>query len=515
MSISGRATLTAKGSPVNLSANQPSLPPYRDGHVKPVPVPSLSFFRLLGSMQIFPFIKPPESTDGFSQGWANLALAVSVATLAGCQSYQPSPLNPSGHAQGWRYRSPSSEQVRDFARRLETTAPRSVTFNPGDGVTLAEGEVVALVFNPDLRVARLKAGVAKATADFAGRWDDPELSIDVLKVTEGVPNPWVLGSALSFTIPISGRLQVEKSRAKADLRSELAGVAEEEWKVLRDLRKTWLSWSANRLRLEEAERIVSSLDSVVETTGKLTEAGELPRTESALFKIEQESRKAEVVRLRGQVKEDEQDIRSLLGISPTAPAKLIPVLATAVGSERGKLEETNPTLVRFQIDYEVAELTLLREIRKQYPDLQLGPQFEEDEGQSKIGVIGAIPIPILNSNKGRIAAARAEREVARAAFETELERTEGRLAAMRARLEGTRSRRKSIDSNIVPLVDRQVEDARSLLELGEGGSLVLLESLVRAHEAKLDLIEVRLEESTTENEIRHLLGPDRLAARTK
>jgi cobalt-zinc-cadmium efflux system outer membrane protein len=441
--------------------------------------------------------------------------SLAVAALTGCQLYDPSPLDSAGHAEVWRDRSPFSEQVQDFARRLETTTPRSVPFNPSDGITLAEGEVVALVFNPELRVARLKAGVAKATADFAGRWDDPELTIDVRKVTESVPNPWIALSAFSFTIPISGRLQVEKSRAKAALHAELAGVAEDEWKTLRELRNTWLSWSANRLRLDEAERIVGSLDSVVETTGKLAEAGELPRTESALFKIEQESRKADVARLRGQVKEDEQDIRSLLGISPTAPAKLIPALASASGGSAGNLEETNPTLVRLQTDYEVAELTLMREIRKQYPDLQLGPQFEEDQGQSRIGAIGSIPIPLLNSNKGGIATARAEREVARAAFETARKRTEGRLAAMRARLEGTQSRRKSLNSNVVPLVDRQVEDARNLLELGESGSLVLLESLVRAHESKLDLIEVRLEENTTENEIRHLLGPDRLAARTK
>ncbi len=437
-----------------------------------------------------------------------------VAILTSCQVYQPSPLNPSGHSEGWLGRSPADEQVKDFARRIETTAPRSVPFNPGDGLSLPEGEVVALVYNPDLRVARLKAGVAKATAEFAGRWDDPELSFDVLKITEGVPNPWLLSSALSLTIPVSGRLQVEKSRAKADMYSQLARVAEEEWQTVADLRKAWLEWSANRLRLEETERIVSSLDSVVETTGKLAEAGELPRTESALFKIEQESRKADVARLRGKVNEGEQEIRSLMGISPNAPAKLVPTLAAASGKTRAKLEERNSSLIRLQSEYEVAELTLLREIRKQYPDLALGPQYEEDQGQSRVGMIGAIPIPILNSNKGGIATARTEREVSRAAFESGLEKTKGRLAAMRARLEGTRSRRQSIDKNVVPLVDRQIEDAQGLLDLGEGGSLVLLESLVRAHEAKLDLIEVRLEESTTQTEINQLLGPDRLTSNT-
>ncbi len=438
-----------------------------------------------------------------------------MAVLTSCQIYQPSPLDPSGHSEKWLGRSPDDEQVKDFARRIETSAPRSVPFNPGDGLSLAEGEVVALVYNPDLRVVRLKAGVAKATADHAGRWDDPELSFDVLKITEGVPNPWVLSSALSLTIPVSGRLQVEKSRAKADMYSQLARVAEEEWQTLADLRKAWLEWSANRLRLEETERIVSSLDSVVETTGKLAEAGELPRTESALFKIEQESRKADVARLRGKVNEGEQEIRSLMGISPNAPAKLVPTLAAASGKNRATTGGKQPILIRLQSEYEVSELTLLREIRKQYPDLALGPQFEEDQGQSRVGMIGAIPIPILNSNKGGIATARAEREVSRAAFESGLEKTKGRLAAMRARLDGTRSRRQSIDKNVVPLVDRQIEDAQGLLDLGEGGSLVLLESLVRAHEAKLDLIEVRLEESTTQTEINHLLGPDRLAATTK
>lgn len=461
-----------------------------------------------------PTIIPNGTIPRILRSGAALTLTSSLAVLAGCQLYQPSPLDPTAHAEAWRHRGPSDEKVVEFVRRIETTAPRSVRFNPGDGLTLAESEVVALLYNPGLRVARLKAGVAQATAEHAGRWDDPALSFNVLKVTESVPSPWFVNPSLSLTIPISGRLAVEKSRAEAAVHSELARVAEEEWSTLHHLREAWLTWSANRLRLEESERIVASLDSVVETTAKLAEAGELPRTESALFQIEQESRKADIARLRGQVNEGEQEIRSLMGLSPTAPTSLVPMLASPSGKDRARLAETNPTLIRLQSDYEVAELTLLREIRKQYPDLELGPNYESDQGQSRVGVIGGIPIPILNSNKGGIAAAKAEREVARAAFETELERTEGRLAAMRARLDGARARRQSLDSNVVPLVDRQIEDARSLLELGEGGSLVLLESLVRAHEAKLDLIEVRLEESTTQNEIRHLLGPDRLAVTT-
>lgn len=447
-------------------------------------------------------------------GGMRLACIAAMAVLTSCQLYKPSPLNPSSHLESWRLRGLPDEKVRDFAKRLQSNPSGTTTFHSADGLDLAEAELVALVFNPDLRVARLKAGVAKADVMHAGRWDDPALGIDVLKVTDSVPEPWILSSSLSLTIPISGRLAVEKKRAKAKLHAELSRVAEDEWQTLHDLRHAWLEWSANHMRVKEAQRLVDSLETIVETTGKLTQSGELPRTESALFKIEQESRRAKLARLRGLVKQGEAEIRALMGISPTAPVNLIASLAGNEGKKRNTLEANNPTLVRLRNEYEVSELALLREIRKQYPDIEIGPQFEEDQGQSRLGIIGGIPLPILNSNKRGIAVARAERELARAAFETELERMEGKLAAVQARLAGVRSQRASIDSNLVPLVDQQLEDARKLLDLGEGNSLVLLESLVRAHEAKLELIEARLEESAAQNKIRQIYGPDILKAKT-
>ncbi|MDX1679464.1 MAG: TolC family protein [Akkermansiaceae bacterium] len=444
-----------------------------------------------------------------------LLACASLLSLGACQLYRPSPLEPEAHLESWHQRSAKDESVRDFAKRINERNSKSVRLNPADGLTLAEAELLALIYNPDLRLSRLRAKVTEASAKHAGRWDDPRLGIDVLKVQDSIPDPWILGSSLSLTIPLSGRLAVEKSRAAAEHHAELAKVAEDEWKAILELRQAWLAWSANSLRLEETERMVESLETIVESTTKLAEGGELPRTEAKLFRIELQSRKAELAKLRGQVREDEQQIRSILGLSPRAMLGLRPTLHSSTSKADGKLTEANAKLIRLQQEYEVAELKLRREIRKQYPDIELGPIVEEEEGQSRIGGIGMIPIPLLNSNKGGIATAKAERELARAAFETELERTTGRLAALNERLNGSRNHRHSLESDLVPLVDEQVKDARRLLELGEGGSLVLLESLVRAHEAKLHLIEARLDESRTQNEIHHLHGPAPWVAKTK
>jgi outer membrane protein TolC len=59
----------------------------------------------------------------------------------------------------------------------------------------------------------------------------------------------------------------------------------------------------------------------------------------------------------------------------------------------------------------------------------------------------------------------------------------------------------------VPLIDKQVKDVKQLLDIGEGDSLVLLESLIRAHEARLQLIDVQYEIARLTMEIRFLSGP--------
>lgn len=440
--------------------------------------------------------------------WPIYTASLTVALLAGCKTYRSDPLNLPAHVKEWRAQSASSEKVSTFAKQLAESAPTKVAFNPDNGLNLSEAEMVALIFNPDLRVARSRAGVAEASAEYAGLWDDPELSFDVLKISKGVPDPWIVGSALSLTVPVSGRLRVEKQRAKAEMHAELDRVAEAEWKVQRDLRDAWVSWSALRLHLQETERIVKSLNSIVSSTSQLAEGGELLKTEAALFSIERESRRAELGQLRGEVAEGTYQIRALLGLSPQVPVELIPALSAVESVSEGALpDETNLALARLRSEYEVAEQTLLREVRKQYPDVTIGPQAESDQGQSRIGFVGAIPVPILNSNRGGIATAKAEREVAKAAFETEYEKVVGRIASLRARLNGVRARSKTMNDSLVPMVDRQVADAGRLVDLGEGGSLVLLESLVRAHEAKLKLIDVRAEDSRINNEMQFLLGP--------
>ncbi len=441
-----------------------------------------------------------------------------TVVIGGCQSYAPQPLDPAAHRDAWLARTAQSEEVMKFAEALRDQGLFvEQAFDPTDGLSVHEAEVVALVFNPDLRLARLRRGVADASAEHAGLWRDPTFSVDILSVTGSVPDPWVNTYGLGFTIPISGRLGAEKSLADAEAAAALERVALAEWQTVQDLRLAWVTWSADQLRSELTADLVDRLDSIVSSTRRLVEIGELQRTEAALFALEQAARRNELGALQGDIETREQAIRSILGLSPDAPVQLemtisAPELPDVARPPSDRLIRANLDLAALKAEYEVAEQTLHREIRKQYPDLTVGPLYETDQGQSRIGIFGSIPIPLLNANRQAIAEARAERNLARAAYETEFERTVGRLARTRARHDAAQRQREDLEATLVPLVDRQVTDARRLLELGEGldhgTALVLLESLVRAYETKLKLIGVRLSEARAAIDMLALLGPD-------
>jgi outer membrane protein TolC len=438
------------------------------------------------------------------------AIAAGILLVTGCTTYEPKPLDLASHAIEWGERRPGSDEVRALADRLGATPDAPGAFDPDDGLSVDEAELVALVFNADLRLARARAGVAAASAEHAGLWDDPTVSVDVLRITESVSHPWVISPRIAFTIPISGRLEVEKERADAAAHAELHRVAEAEWDVRRAVRTRWSTAFSSRVELEETQRLVERLETIVASTERLVEVGEMDRTEATLFAVELVQRRSELHRLRADVEEIELDLRSLLGLVPDAPLHLDTALWTGEpidDVDAATMAETNQTLARLRADYDVAEATLEREVRKQYPDLVIGPAYEYDEGQSKIGLGAGLPLPIFNANRQGIAEATAERELARAAFETTYERLAGNLAATQRRRAAYRAQREEMETALVPLVDRQVDDAFQLLALGESGGLVLLESLVRAHTAKTELIELRLREAEAAIAIAHLVGP--------
>jgi outer membrane protein TolC len=450
------------------------------------------------------------------------ALVVAVLLIVvtgGCEAYQRRPLDLASLHTAFLDRTPQSPDVQSFAASLvaherDSTAGR-VRFDPVDGISLDEAELIALVFNADLRVARMRAGLTRATADNAGLWDDPTLGIDLARILESTPDPWKVFSSAGVTIPISGRLRIERHIADAAHVAQLARVAQQEWSVRMAVRRAWCEWTALEAQLTAARDFLIRVDQILAVVEMMESAGEIARTEARLFRIERATQESELASLESQLLEADLRLRQLMGLSPDASLQF-----QSFGFERAldashpqaifdttELEHRSPALLVAAAEYEAAEHTLQLEIRKQYPDLHLAPGFGREDGMDQVLLGLSIPIPILNANRQRIAEAKAQRDLAQATAQAALEQTIAAVRLASVRLAAAAQRRTRFETNIVPMVDAQYADAREVARLGEVNTLVLLESLTRQQEAKFRFVEAARDEAIAAIDLDEIFGP--------
>lgn len=436
-----------------------------------------------------------------------------LLVVGGCQTYSRQPLDLDAHSSNWSRRSPEVEGVADYARRLDELGQLTpLKYDPTDGLTLREAEAVALFFNPRLRAARLKARVPAMGAKEAGRWDDPVLDVDAERIVESVAHPWVLGSTIGFTIPLSGRLGAEKRQALAEANAALLAVMVDEADIVADLHGRWIELAVLDQRSDLTRQYVHDLEQIVKTAGQLRQRGELDPIEEKLFKIEQVRRATELTALDLRRRLAEAAIKAVLGLTPDAGVKLVPSLPGVMdhvppSARRQWVEQNHPKLRQAQAEYEVAERTLATEVRRQYPDLGLAGGYGEEEAEGRLLGGLSVPLPVFNANRRAIAEARAARAASAANAEATLEELAGGLARAEIALETARQQRELFERELTPLVDEQLRDARNLGKLGDVGTVVVLEVLTRAYETKIELLEAAIREAEAINLLNSLLRP--------
>jgi outer membrane protein TolC len=442
-------------------------------------------------------------------GLAGLALAsAALVTLTACRTYAPHPLDPAAHLEAWHGRGAAPLEPASLPEDLALPGLPEA-FEPDDGVDLAEGRLLALVHNPELRLARLRAGVASAGLAEAGLLADPELSLDILRDVEGLSDPWVVGAGLTFAVPLTGRREAQRGHAAAGLAVEQVALREAAWDLLHRVDVAWLEWTAGHRRKAELEGALEAVAGLAGAMGQLAERGEVPSTEAALFELEVAQRRGDLLGLAGELAAAEESLRGLLGLAPGAPVELLPGRLATDGApgDPDALAERSPTLARLRAEHAAAEEALRLEVARQWSDLRIGPQLENDAGSLRLGALGALPLPAFDGNRRAIAEAVALRELARAAVEAGLEVRAARWAVAVRRAQALAGKRAHLEEVVRPLAETQVADASALLRLGEGSTLVLLESLARSVRARLDLIDTRAAEALARAEAAWLVGP--------
>lgn len=441
-----------------------------------------------------------------------LGSAVALLTLVGCQSFERAPLDLADHRAAFDTRLDTTEPISRFVDRLAVLGHAVPDrFDPSDGLSIAEGEVLALFYNADLRIARLDAGVALATFETAGLWEDPQFGFDGAEILSPA-GPFEYGLTLSLTIPVSGRLGIEKDRAGAAYEAELRRIVDAEWSTRAAVRSAWASWSVASERLRLLLEVIGQVERVAEITDRLESAGELTRVEARLLRAELVQTRADVAQATLDEARTRITLLGLMGLAPDAAIDLLPTIQPVLPTDQAdtidRLIEANTLLAVRRAEYQVAEETLRLEVRKQYPDITIGTGFGSEDNDDRLLLGVSLPIPVLNANRAGIAEARARRQVARVAAETTFEQLSRELAISRAAYDAARMQREAFERELVPMLDEQSAEVEQLINLGEVNTLLLLETVTRRFDAKSRLLDLRLAEIAAAIEIARLLGPD-------
>jgi outer membrane protein, heavy metal efflux system len=342
-----------------------------------------------------------------------------VFFLAGCamQRYQPAPIVASATASQFESRSLANEGLRLFEEKNQSP-PASWPPKTWNLQTLS---LAALYFNPALDLARARLARADAAVVTAGSRPNPSLGL-----SPGIPSPYLLTLDFSFPIETAGKRGYRVQSARNLDQAARFDLADSAWTVLSGVRLALLNYllASRSLELVRSEEQVRG--DQVKILEQIQSAGEMPRLDVDLARIEHSKTEVALRAAEGQTAEAETSLVAAIGI-PVAGIRgaqfAWPDLDTPPSPETFSPAEIQRDAVLNRLDvrrslaqYAAAEADLQLEIAKQYPDINIGPGYTFEETHSFFTVGLSSVIPLFNRNQGPIAEAEARRKEAAAAF---------------------------------------------------------------------------------------------------
>jgi outer membrane protein, heavy metal efflux system len=365
------------------------------------------------------------SAAGARRRLGNGLVIVAALAAAGCVTYRPQPLHPAESAARFEARRLDDAGLRRF---VEQAGGRPVAAWPPAAIGFDQLTLAALYFSPDLDVARAQLAASEAAEVTAGARANPALAFTpewVSNPERGV-RPWVLSLVLDVPLRTAGRRAIRIAEARHLSEAARLRLGDEAWRVRSTLRARLVElWHA-----EAGEELLRRQDATAQERLGLAEArlaaGEVAQPEVVLARRDRErvalalalarqQRAAALVRVAGAIGVSAQalaDQKIDFGFTDELPA------AAELGSQRVRSEAllNRPDVLAALAEYAAAESALQLEVARQYPNVDLGPGYTYDKGSRQWALGVALPLPLMNRNRGPIAEAEAHRREAEARF---------------------------------------------------------------------------------------------------
>ena len=390
-----------------------------------------------------------------------------TAFLSSCSVYHSAPIDLNAEEASWKE-----------ASRVDTHI--SVTRN--------QARQIGLVMNPDLNKARLKLASSNEAAKQSGWWNDPSFSWDIEQVLQ--ENTLNMSGSLGFTIPVTGLPALEKKVAEQYKEADFWTLRQAELDFLSSLDQAW-----SKLAVTQRRKAVirERLDAVRQENGvieKLIGAGEVEFSSRQVASQRINDAIRELQTVTETELEQKMELVRLMGLHPSAARKLgfltgqgfqLPAPGPAALASAPKIKAQLAT-------YATTETLFKTEIRRQYPELELGPSFTRDDGEKEVGGEIGFNLPLWNRNRKAIAEARGTRNLSRQEtiqlWKTELFNARQLDASQQMVLRHCRTELQRMES-----FASSVRTMEKLHGIGEASLLELAENRHQLYESRLAFLD--------------------------
>ncbi len=383
-------------------------------------------------------------------------------------------------------------------------------------LTLADALRLALEKNPDLRASSARVDAAAGRAYQAKLWSNPELELNA--------EDWPVSRRHGFsdakqtigvaqTLPFPGKKRLDRQIGASGVRLTETELSLRRLELVRAVKSAFFQvLAAERLVAVEGE-LVTVAESSASAARKRVGAGAAPDQEQLRAEIPLEQARTELAGFDRELVLARQTLALLLGQPDLAEATVSGALAESVTP--GLLEQrperwlpNHPSVVSARTSRDRAQLELRRAKLAPYPDVRVGMAGgrigETDQSIIQLGF--SLPLPILDSGKGKQQEAQANVSVA----DAELASIEQRLwrdwAMASQRLRTAAQQVASYRERILPKANEALRLVQTGFEAGKFGFIDLLDTQRTTAQARLAYQQKLLELNLAQAELEAVLA---------
>ncbi len=395
-------------------------------------------------------------------------LAALLLALGGCATYRPQPLAARPAT------APTLHDLRVHARDIPLPRLAAQRIDLAQPLPMPAVAALAVLNNPQLRVARDRLGIARAQAFAAGLLPDPRFSMsrDFPRHSAGASST-AYSYGLGFDLGSLITRPAARAAAHAHVRSIDLQLLWQEWQTAAQAQLLYVRVAGLRQRLQLLHEELRLQQLRLRRTRAAVAAGDLPRTTAdaefaALQALQQRIDSAR----RGGVALQAQ-LHALLGLAPDATLRIagMPrIRAQAPQQVRAALAHIariRPDLLALRAGYESQEQALREAVLAQFPSISIG--FTRARDTSDVNTVGfglSLSLPLFNGARGRVAVQRATRQELRDAYQLRLDQTASDVARSLRELAELERQRSQLEAGL-PTLRAAARAAQAALRRGE------------------------------------------------